>query len=98
VDASRLDHPVTGTLPLPGSEMALRMDASTVSVVDDQCNGGELLAMLLEQCGADVQCASAQAVLDALRLGEAHLLVGSSPHAHGMTRIRAKRRSSRRPV
>jgi PAS domain S-box-containing protein len=52
--------------------LQLRLEGSTVVIVDDQPDSRELLGVLLERCGAAVlQCDSAAGVLDALRQSSA---------------------------
>jgi PAS domain S-box-containing protein len=55
---------------------ALRLDGSTVLVVDDQADSRGMLAALLETCGAEVlQCDSAVSALERLGMERINLLV-----------------------
>ncbi len=78
----------------PGVE--LRMEGATVVVVDDQADSRELLAILLDRCGAHVvQCHGAEAALKALDTSGVHLLVAdiAMPHMDGYQLIERVRQS-----
>jgi PAS domain S-box-containing protein len=78
----------------PGVE--LRMEGATVVVVDDQADSRELLAILLDGCGAHVvQCHGAEAALKALDTSSVHLLVAdiAMPDMDGYQLIERVRRS-----
>lgn len=99
---SRADSRMSGASPVPAREPAfdLRLDGSTVLVVDDQRDSRELLGTLLEQCGARVlQCDSAGAALDALQASAVHLVVAdiAMPDIDGYELIQCIR-NSRNPV
>jgi PAS domain S-box-containing protein len=76
------------------SNVELRMDGSTVLVVDDQQDSRELLAALFERCGAHVvQCDSANAALEAMKNSQTHLIVAdiAMPEIDGYELIRRVR-------
>jgi signal transduction histidine kinase/CheY-like chemotaxis protein len=89
-------EPARAPLWQPARErpVELRMDGSTVIIVDDQRDSRELLAALVEPCGARVvQCDSAQSALEALKTSPAHLLVAdiAMPDVDGYELIRRVR-------
>jgi len=72
----------------------LRLDGSTILVVDDQEDSRELLAVIFEGCGAaTVQCDSAAAALERLRSERVQLLVAdiAMPQVDGYELIRQVR-------
>jgi PAS domain S-box-containing protein len=77
----------------------LRLDGSTVVVVDDQRDSRDLLGALLEQWGARVlRCDSAESALDALNTVPVHLLVAdiAMPDVDGYELIRCVRQLTNR--
>jgi CheY-like chemotaxis protein len=71
------------------------LDGRTVVVVDDQADARELLAVVLEHCGAEVrQCASAADALECCRTMPVDLLVSdiAMPNVDGYQLIREVRR------
>lgn len=107
----RIRLPISSTAR-PGGEGAatphggrddLRLDGTTVMVVDDQADSRHLLAALLANCGAEVvQCDSAGAALDRLGSTRVHLLVAdiAMPDMDGYDLIGLVRRRTdhHRPV
>jgi PAS domain S-box-containing protein len=72
----------------------LRMDGSTVVVVDDQRDSREMLTALFERCGAHVvQSVSVDSALEALKISRVQLLVAdiAMPDADGYELIRRVR-------
>lgn len=82
----------TGPATAPAADG--RLDGLRVLVVDDQPDSRELLATLLEQCGARVlQCETAAAALDCLSRPSADLLIAdiAMPDMDGYELIRQVR-------
>jgi CheY-like chemotaxis protein len=77
------------------SALDIRLDDTTVLVVDDQQDSREMLATVLEQRGArPIQCESAESALEILRQQPVHLLIAdiAMPQVDGyelMRRLRA---------
>jgi PAS domain S-box-containing protein len=80
------------------SDLGLRLDGSSVLVVDDQLDSRELLAALFERCGARVvQCHCAESALEALKQTHIDLVVAdiAMPHVDGYDLIRRVRACGR---
>ena len=90
---------MTGPAPRTGSvprDTELRLDGATVLVVDDQPDSRELLAALLDRCGARVvQCDSADTALEILNARPITLLVAdiAMPVVDGYELIEHARRA-----
>jgi PAS domain S-box-containing protein len=80
-------------------DVDVRMDGSTVLVVDDQRDSRDLLGALFERCGARVvQCDGVEAALEVLTRSRVHLLVAdiAMPDKDGYELIRRIRESHNR--